>query len=187
MKLSDIFSLNLNSKGGAKLFKKITNKYNLDYKEARKSVEENVGGGSGVKEWYYSIDIPGLTDLMGEETMALFTTGFFPNYVIALANNKYVEFYIGNANIIVDEWDFIKTMTALRVIDNIPISIESQSNMYFCYGNIFDKLKSVMTIYNPSGSEEYDNFVAMISPYIEEISKQEYESLIEQPAIILGK
>ena len=50
MKLSDIFSLNLNSKGGAKLFKKIANKYNLDYKEARKSVEENVGGGSGVKE-----------------------------------------------------------------------------------------------------------------------------------------
>lgn len=41
MKLSDIFNLNLNSKGGAKLFKKIANKYNLDYKEARKSVEEN--------------------------------------------------------------------------------------------------------------------------------------------------
>lgn len=41
MKLSDIFSLNLNSKGGAKLFKKIANKYNLDYKEARKSVEDN--------------------------------------------------------------------------------------------------------------------------------------------------
>ena len=50
MKLSDIFSLNLNSKGGAKLFKKIANKYNLDYKEVRKSVEENTD-----KYGYYDI------------------------------------------------------------------------------------------------------------------------------------
>lgn len=50
MKLSDIFSLNLNSKGGAKLFKKIANKYNLDYKEVRKSVEENTN-----KYGYYDI------------------------------------------------------------------------------------------------------------------------------------
>lgn len=50
MKLSDIFSLNLNSKGGAKLFKKIANKYNLDYKQVRKSVEENTD-----KYGYYNI------------------------------------------------------------------------------------------------------------------------------------
>ena len=56
MKLSDIFSLNLNSKGGAKLFKKIANKYNLDYKQVRKSVEENVGGGSSKIKYYNCID-----------------------------------------------------------------------------------------------------------------------------------
>lgn len=148
----------------------------------------NSGGGSGAKEWYYSIDMPGLTDLMGEETMFLFAYGFVPNYVITLANNnKYVEYYIGNADAIVDLQNSIETMIAFRVIDNIPVNIEAESNMYFCYGNIFDKFKSVMTILDPSGSEAYDNFVAMISPYIKEISKQEYESLIEQPAIILGK
>lgn len=52
MKLSDIFSLNLNSKGGAKLFKKIANKYNLDYKQVRKSVEENTN-----KYGYYDISL----------------------------------------------------------------------------------------------------------------------------------
>lgn len=152
------------------------------------SIKDIASGGSGVKEWYYSIDMPGLTDLMGEGTMFLFAYGFVPNYVITLDNNnKYVEYYIGNVDVIVDLRNSIETMIAFRVIDNIPINIEAESNMYFCYGNIFDKLKSAMTILVPSGSGEYDNFVAMISPYIKEISKQEYESLIEQPAIILGK
>lgn len=53
-KLKDIFSLNLNSKGGAKLYRKIMGKYNIPLKDAKelrqKIVESSQGNDSAEKE-----------------------------------------------------------------------------------------------------------------------------------------
>ena len=55
MKLKDIFSLNHNSKGGAKLYRKIMGKYNIPKQDSKQLVKEirNSSEGGGVKEYYY--------------------------------------------------------------------------------------------------------------------------------------
>lgn len=48
MKLSDIFSLNLNSKGGVKLYRKIMGKYNIPKQDSKQLVKEIRNSSEGV-------------------------------------------------------------------------------------------------------------------------------------------
>lgn len=69
MKLKDVFNLNLNTRGGVKLFDKIANKYNL-IKSDRKNLVEvvNKGEGSSSDMEYYKT----LLELGKEEFVALY-------------------------------------------------------------------------------------------------------------------
>lgn len=172
MKLSDIFSLNLNSKGGAKLFKKIANKYNLDYKQVRKSVEENTD-----KYGYYKLNkalIPndfkkeGLCELLAlllNYTKYVEINGItsfdrvsgvcgFVNtdasYAIKLFQNKPDEFaYVGGEYFNV----------GLKICENDITYISFMNEKYYTHvisGTICDRINNYDT-FIPITKEEYEH------------------------------
>lgn len=135
MKLSDIFSLNLNSKGGAKLFKKIANKYNLDYKEVRKSVEENVGGGSSRIKYYTCID--GVARSIAGSIIDQGFLSYVNCYSYDLDSNP-IDTYICYNNMLKD----IEGNFAIRHIVFQPSSIVVENNRIVV--NSFEELLSMI-------------------------------------------
>lgn len=190
MKLSDIFSLNLNSKGGAKLFKKIANKYNLDYKEVRKSVEENVGGG-GAKEYYYlfdadkCIEVSGVSeeDFNAELTQSnghIISLFFYSalNFIVVGTDHYYREYVITNQLSQFTSINVFKKIKAIKLYDNInPMEIVIDTEHYNIVGNLEDRYIKQKNI------SDFD----MPNPalYTTPITKEEYEALIDIPNIIV--
>ena len=190
MKLSDIFSLNLNSKGGAKLFKKIANKYNLDYKQVRKSVEENVGGG-GAKEYYYLFDADKALEAFGmseEEFNAALTESngvaislFFYgalNFIVGSTDHYYREYVIANQLSKFTSINVFKKIKAIKLYDNItPMEIFIDTEHYSIVGNLEDRYIKQKNI------SDFD--LPNPALYTTPITKEEYEALIDVPSIIV--
>ena len=188
MKLKDIFSLNLNSKGGAKLFKKITNKYNLDYKDVRKSVEENTN-----KYGYYDIskiirqsvgNYGEFKDIMGQlliranniELTAIFlthqTAGIFCYQKVNMA-------LIFDINKIEDSIDSNNANVYIKVNENdmdYGMRDLDENRYKFNYkGTLIDRFIS-----DGAQKEEVEQ---MLSP----ISKEEYERFVTEVGILLNE
>lgn len=184
MKLSDIFSLNLNSKGGAKLYRKIMGKYNIPKQDSKQLVKEirNSSEGEGVKEWYYTINVQGIYDSVGEEDALILMMSICPNYIVSttVVGKKFEQAFYSWKDFDISN---TKEIIAFRCVENFPAQVASDDKIYFIYGDSYTKLKHIAKLTDT----DYEMVLNMISPYISEISKEEYESLIEQPAIILGK
>ena len=143
------------------------------------------GGGasnSEVKEWYYRVDVQGIYDAVGEDIEVIGMI-IYPNYIIIPGTNthKKINSYFWS-------WkDFTvsrtKEIVAFSCVSNIPVQTEADDKLYNIYGDNFTKLKYVLS----SLGGDYEQIINIISPYITEISKEEYESLIDIPTIILGK
>ncbi len=175
MKLSDIFSLNLNSKGGAKLFKKIANKYNLDYKQVRKSVEENTD-----KYSYYKFNKDILPDDLNSEQFVLVLTELL-RYV------KYIELNgVSTFNNISGPCGFINTdaLCAINLFQandgaEFPYVSKEYFNLGFkiCENDISFTVVKNNKIYTQviSGTigERQDGLAIALIP----ITKEEYEHL----------
>lgn len=146
----------------------------------------NWGGSSSgeVKEYYYRINIQGLFDGVGEESAEVIALLMQASYVIIPYNKKYREMYITDILLSFNDVDFLKNIIAFRCVDNIPITTTISDNMYYIYGNNTTKVKNLcitMSGYIPN------EVLELMNSNIIEISKQEYEALIEIPSIILGK
>lgn len=145
------------------------------------------GGGNNssgeVKEWYYRVNIQGIYDAIGVEDVTVLTMTVFANYVILPDANNNKKF-----NSYMYDWSELSVSTTKKIlaftcVSNIPLQASGNDIHYLIYGDNFTKLKHMMTVIGG----DYEQIINAVSPHITEISKEEYESLIEIPSVILGK
>lgn len=152
--------------------------------EIHKSELSGGGASAGeVKEWYYRVNVQGIYDALGGEDIGVISLIIYPNYVIIPGANTHKKF-----NSYFYSWkDFTvsrtKEIIAFSCVSNIPMQVETDGKIYLVYGDNFTKLKHSL----PTLGGDYELIVNTISPYITEISKEEYEALIEIPNVIIGK
>lgn len=171
LKLKDIFNIDISSKGGGKLYKKIMRKYNIPLKDVKEVKQEIVecssGDGEGVKEYYYKTD-----ESIKEEVLMILVELFSScntNILLKKLSGEVVfetnlSICFSNIEHAISQYaGYIKldgrpsTVVILNDYDNfVPDGIFE--------GNITDR-------FNKIGMSEYSN-------YFQEITKEEYESMI---------
>lgn len=153
------------------------------------------GGGASsceMKEWYYKFNIDKLLeDFSDNPSSAVMLIGYFSYYVGLRGvgtKEKYIEF---QTNITMDSitTKFFKNTKGAKVVDSIPIfTVISDGNSdypAYIYGNYYQRMLLLTKVFAPSVTLE--QVKESLLPYITEISKEEYETLIEMPNVILGK
>lgn len=170
MKIQDIFKLNLNDRGGVKLFNKIMGRYNIskaDSKELINEVQNSSSGDGGVKEYYYKTD-----ENAKEEVMSLLLEVFSSCNINVLLKKPF------------DEVIFETSLTMCIA------SVEDATEQYIGYIKLDGRLCTLVTLgdydsLNPIGVFEGNiidrlNKIGMpeYSNYFQEITKEEYESMI---------
>lgn len=156
---------------------------------------ELIGGGNSsgkVKEWYYKFNIDKLLeDFSDNPSGAVFSVGYF-SYYVGLMEVGSTEMYIEyQTNITMDSitTEFLKNIKGAKVVDSIPIFgiINDTTGSYpvYIYGNYWQRILVITKAFAPNVTLE--QVKESLLPYITEISKEEYEALIEIPNVILGK
>lgn len=125
MKLKDIFNIDLSTRGGAKLYRKIMGKYNIPKQDSKQLVKEirnsSEGGGSSKVKYYNCID-----ETARGVAASLIEQGFlaYINCYTYDSNNNPIDTYICNNNILKD----ITGKFAIKHIVFQPISIVAENN-----------------------------------------------------------
>lgn len=180
LKLKDIFNIDISSKGGSKLYKKIMRKYNIPLKDVKEVKQEIVecssSGGEGVKEYYYRVDneIPGEIRglLVGLLNMVLVSSVLISNtiddfttcYKVTNSTNRDGTGASLNA--------YYTTIRAFSYLDgDTYFTTYGMDKAIKLSGNIFDKFLQY-------GKEEAEFMLPMIEPYLKEITKEEYKAMI---------
>ena len=183
MKLNDVFKLNLQSKGGAKLFDKIMNRYGIPKDEGntfKESVEVVSSGSndSGKIDYYRII----YTDGNDPGTMAIgFATRVLYNTV--LGQSEDIVCLEGNIHNVE-----IKKVKAIRVDHDIPCILPANKGydryVYEIYGNIYVRFQQIVKQLGNEITEE--EIKDALSYYIEEITEEQYESMKDVKNTIVG-
>lgn len=169
LKLKDIFNIDLNSKGGGKLYKKIMRKYNIPLKDVKEVKQEIVecssGGGERVKEYYYKV--------IDEQVCEIIKT--FPYILISgiICNKRYEYIYaphLGTPNFLAFRIVDIE-MTYWGYIEHNKID-----RGIILKGNLYERISLGITAAdNPVSVEDVKN---QFGSMLEEITKEEYEAMI---------
>lgn len=179
MKLKDIFNIDLSTRGGVKLYRKIMGKYNIPKQDSKQLVKEirNSSEGGGVKEYYYKYNRSEELDASqfyrnivvievlysgGEEVIPLNKT--FTNYGVDEPLTTLID----------------RNCVAIKISDSRVNYITYDSNMPFMVipkGSIVDKL---LYLAKKSGlpEDQIEGYINAINNVFKEITKEEYESMI---------
>lgn len=191
LKLKDIFNIDISSKGGSKLYKKIMRKYNIPLKDVKEVKQEIVecssGDGEGVKEYYYRFKDEYLNtniyDITIEETTVIEFLQIFcgiDTIICPIDDNDIVKYAEVNSYFVLI--NKLKITPYFKIIDSNSFTAVSYPDdktipsdaIIRRKGNISDRIKN-----SHSGNEEEINYIIeLINTYIQEITKEEYESMI---------
>ena len=168
LKLKDIFNIDISSKGGGKLYKKIMRKYNIPLKDVKEVKQEIVecssGDGEGVKEYYYKVIDEQVYEIIKGCHYILISGIILRNHYeylyIALSDLNFLAFRI--ADIEMTYWGY----TEYNKVDRGVI----------LRGNLYERISLGITAAgNPMSVEDVKN---QFGSMLEEITKEEYESMI---------
>jgi len=182
LKLKDIFNIDLNSKGGGKLYKKIMRKYNIPLKDVKevkqKIVECSSGGDIGAKEYYYKFKDTAIPQMVQLSAAICHITSIIKKY-----NNKFIENSQSAkiASSIISSTDTLQFI-AFKYIDievyeiNVPIDepIIDKSGL----GNLNERLYNLFIDGETANEDIYNQYKGGFELTFEEITKEEYESMI---------
>ena len=183
LKLKDIFNIDISSKGGGKLYKKIMRKYNIPLKDIKEIKQEIVecssGGGEGVKEYYYKI----LDDNQLDGLILQFCN--IKRAICRFRLETGEEFVYKETAV----WHYlnvnnISNPIAFVINDEEPIVIAQPNSSarlhasYLAKGNLIDRIVEYSSAVGQTIPKEQAQTI--LEPVIQEITKEEYESLITQ-------
>ena len=190
LKLKDIFNIDISSKGGGKLYKKIMRKYNIPLKEIKEVKQEIVecssGGGEGVKEYYYKV----LDNIFDDVLIGgLLSTYTIDSVIVPI--EVYGDYtIIGDVNMslfnMVSNIAYAKgAPKAIKLLDNFNgywDYLDWASNSYpnkfvkVGKGNIITKV--LTTVPENIPEEQINQMIELVNSCLQEITKEEYESMI---------
>ena len=188
MKLAELLNVDTTKDGWFKLFQK----KGINPKTV--NIVSKGGGGEGgeVKEWYYKFNTDKLLeDFSDNPSGAVFTIGYFSYYVglREVGSTKMCIEYQTNITTDSITTEFLKNTKGAKVVDSMPIfeiiSDTTGSYPVYIYGNYWQRMLVFTKVFAPNVTLE--QVKESLLPYITEISKEEYETLIEIPNVILGK
>ena len=178
MKLKDIFNIDLSTRGGVKLYRKIMGKYNIPKQNSKQLVKEirNSSEGGGDTLYYYkwkdgASKFSELFDLIGN-------IGRVKNIINngrLLYNLK--EQYIAED---LDNISLIRNSNAFCIFgEETPITNTNTDYIIIPKGNLIDKINALNILYP---SEDASQIIPLVIDYVNnnltEITKEEYESMI---------
>lgn len=187
LKLKDIFNIDISSKGGGKLYKKIMRKYNIPLKDVKEVKQEIVecssGGGEGVKEYYYKFkeDMPVNVHIF-YRMLLLFTVSKIDIIVPFLNGDKE---YDGEVSVIaLFLFADLNISTYFKISDIIQPIVSSVSDRgnngittgLYTEGDLFTKLEYSSNLLGDN--PELLEMVNMVKDNAIAITKEEYESMI---------
>ena len=163
-KFNDIFSIDSSTRGSKKLIKKIINKYRLgnEYKEIKENIENkgSSGGSSEEKEWlYYKLNRE--TD---ETAFSNVLTYLYDLYLAVYFNEGVTETISCYSSYPYNDGNYAGY---LRVPKQDFVTVQWSDNDSF-----------IQTIYD---KKYFKEFMLMLFPHIEEITKEEYYSIVTIP------
>lgn len=178
MKLKDIFNIDLSTRGGAKLYRKIMGKYNIPKQDSKQLVKEirNSSEGGGDTLYYYKWKDG--ADKFNELLVAIGNILIIKNIInVGCLLYKMIGYYTGeelsNMELIRDSDAFciFGEETTIFGFGNNPVTIPK--------GNLIDKVNALRVIYP---SEDASQIIPLVIDYVNnnltEITKEEYESMI---------
>lgn len=183
LKLKDIFNIDISSKGGGKLYKKIMRKYNIPIKDVKEVKQEIVecssGGGEGVKEYYYKIIQDNIEESFYNTVIRMYAIGSMicklKAYGSGTSWGNWVKASITTTN--------TSGIMGIHFIDIIDYTWDYMDYNDFHYaqkiprGNIVDKLKYIGEE-NKMSQEELQAGIDLVNSMFQEITKEEYEAMI---------
>lgn len=188
LKLKDIFNIDISSKGGGKLYKKIMRKYNIPLKDTKEVKQEIVecssgGSGEGVKEYYYRFKEDMAVDaVMFYRLLMLFTASKIDIIVPFLNGDKE---YGGEVSIItLFLFQDLNISTYFKISDIIQPIVSSVSDRgnhgittgLYTKGDLFTKVDYAFNLMG--GDAELLEMVNIVKDNAIEITKEEYEAMI---------
>ena len=189
LKLKDIFNIDISSKGGGKLYKKIMRKYNIPLKDVKEVKQEIVecssGSGEGVKEYYYKCNHENIPykdkTLFDVLKYCCILTGIIDN--LGFCYNKNID---RNKNLdpledrFWENYDYGSNIIAFSILDREILSYYYEKVVYSSKGDLYSKCKEFLPqTAPPDVSQDVINAaVEMFKTMYQEITKEEYESMI---------
>lgn len=178
MKLKDIFNIDLSTRGGVKLYRKIMGKYNIPKQDSKQLVKEirNSSEGGGAKEYYYKWKEN--ADRFGELFDLIGIIGRVKNII----NNGRLLYNLREQYIAedLDNKSLMRNNVAFCIFgEETPITNTNDDYIIIPKGNLIDKVNSLSVIYP---SEDTSQIIPLVIDYVNnnliEITKEEYESMI---------
>lgn len=178
LKLKDIFNIDISSKGGGKLYKKIMRKYNIPLKEIKEVKQEIVecssgGSGEGAKEYYYKWltddenirgDIASLIGMICDINSILIPSYEGYGKINAYIDTNYVPLAEMMAHSICIGFSINADSFILAInSDSTPISVSPK-------GSLVDRMKKY--------GDEGLMYIEELNNAVQEITKEEYEAMI---------
>ena len=142
-----------------------------------------------MKEWYYRLNIQkAIEDGMGDTELGLlfgFCTDYITKSNISTDGGSLYKY----TQIPASTLDNLKVSIAGKINNNCPLfaSYNANNRVYptYVYGDYYSRIIGLSG--SLGGTPDIEEIKQMLDPYITEISKEEYEALIEWPITILGK
>lgn len=195
MKLKDIFNIDLSTRGGVKLYRKIMGKYNIPKQDSKQLVKEirNSSEGGGVKEYYYKVLDLSIYNNSSINSYLKLTCSL--SGAIIQGDNEYpsiqitrdMDFY----GVIYDLWNALgeggMPIIGFRFYDDVAFipdyNISSPGAVKIEKGNLEERLIDIIrksSSYEEEGREEWlqDELIPALRQSFKEITKEEYESMI---------
>lgn len=190
MKLSDIFNIDLSTRGGVKLYRKIMGKYNIPKQDSKQLVKKirNSSEGGGVKEYYYKVlDLDTYTSSALASYLHLTCS---LSGVIIQGDNEYPSYQItrniGYYGSLDDLWKQLKDnfISGFRFYDDVAFIPAGNENIIVKIekGNLEERLIDFIKKTFPleDNPEQFlqDELIPALRQSFKEITKEEYESMI---------
>lgn len=183
LKLKDIFNIDLNSKGGGKLYKKIMRKYNIPLKDTKEVKQEIVecssgAGEGGIKEYYYKFNdtnIESMHESIAEIlTFCSIVTGFIDKLGTCL--NKYTD---RNKEIYpIEKFFETSNVIAFSILDKEVLSYYyADVSIYSKKGDLYSKTREYLSAVK-FPQDQIELYMEAFKSTFEEITKEEYEAMI---------
>lgn len=182
LKLKDIFNIDISSKGGSKLYKKIMRKYNIPLKDVKEVKQEIAECSSSNNELLYYYKWKDDADKFNEVVNLLGSILRIKNIVIEGQLLYSINDYYTGEDLL--NRLLMQNSDAFCIFgEETPIMTSSRDIVVIPRGNAINKSNKIIEIY-PGDSFEAQQMFSIIVDFINnnltEITKEEYESLITQ-------
>ena len=142
-----------------------------------------------MKEWYYRLNIQkAIEDGMGDTELSMLF-GFCTDYITNININQDGGSTYKYTQIPASTVDNLKVSIAGKINNNCPLfstyNDSKKIHPTYVYGDYYSRI--IGAFGSLGDTPDIVEIKQMLDPYITEISKEEYEALIEWPITILGK